>query len=202
MVDEPVTPAPTAPAAPAAPATPAAPAAPTLGTDAPAAPAADAKPADPAAPFDVTKLTLPEGVAKDDPMLGDFAKLAGDLPEGKAQALIDLYAKQMKAGSDASTTAWNAVQDKWQAELKADPELGGDKTPVVQATISKALEQFGAPGVKEAFNLTGAGNNPAIVKTFFNMAKQLTEGAPKSGSPASAAPRTAAEIMYPELSKG
>lgn len=172
-------------------------------TNDPAAPPADpaAKPADPAAPFNVASLTLPEGVAKDDPILGDFAKLAEGLPEGRAQALIDLYAKQMKAGSDASTQAWNAMQDQWQAELKTDPVLGGDKTPIVQATISKALEQYGAPGVKEAFNLTGAGNNPAIVKTFFAMAKQLTEGAPKSGSPVTQAPRTAAEIMYPELAQ-
>ncbi len=151
-------------------------------------------------PFSADKLTLPEGLDKADPALAEFTKLADGLPHAKAQELIDLYTKQQKAAADANTTAWNTLHEKWISEVKADPVIGGANMPVVQQTIAKAIDQFGVPGLKDALNLTGAGNNPAIIRTFYNMAKQLTEGGHVSGQPVPNAAKSTAELFYPTKS--
>ena len=163
---------------------------------------ADAKPAE-AKPADVPvfaldKLVLPEGLAKDDPALGAFSDVIKGMPQDKAQALIDLYTKQAQASSETATKAWEAINEKWQSEVKADPTIGGDKLPGVLSTINKALDMYGTPGLKAALNLTGVGNNPDLVKTLHNMAKALTEGSHVAGAPASRQ-QSAAKMLYPNL---
>lgn len=166
----------------------------------PTAPEAVA-PAEPApAQFSADKLVLPEGLDKADPALAEFSKLADGLPHAKAQELIDLYTKQQKSATDANAAAWNTLHEKWISEVKADPVIGGANMPVVQQTIAKAIDQFGVPGLKDALNLTGAGNNPAIIRTFYNMAKQLTEGGHVSGQPVPNAAKSTAELFYPTKS--
>ncbi|MDE2471519.1 MAG: hypothetical protein KGL35_23025, partial [Bradyrhizobium sp.] len=44
---------------------------------------------------------------------------------------------------------------------------------------------------------TGAGNNPAIVRMFYRMARDLTEGGPVTGSPATSGKDPAA-LLYPK----
>ena len=160
---------------------------------------AEAKPAEAAPLFALDKLTLPEGLDKKDPTLAAFADAAKGLPQTQAQALLDLYTKQTQASGEAATKAWDAVHEKWLAEVKADPVIGGDKSTGVQQVIAKAFETYGTPGLKAALNLTGVGNNPDVIRTFYNMAKALTEGNHVSGAPATSIPKSAAQTLYPNL---
>jgi hypothetical protein len=88
---------------------------------------------------------------------------------------------------------WAETQTKWQAEVKADPEIGGTK---FQESIKTAALVF-EPGesnpfvgsaeearsLRDALNATGAGNNPAIVKMFVKMGNILKEPAGLTGNP-------------------
>ena len=62
---------------------------------------------------------------------------------------------------------------------------------------TRAIDRLGVPGLKEALDFTGAGNNPAIVKAFARMGRLLSEDRFAPGhSPAPAAQRSPAEIIY------
>jgi hypothetical protein len=98
----------------------------------------------------------------------------------------------------AQADAWRTTNEQWVNEVKT--EFAGEKLTAAQATVSKALNEYGGQGVREAFDLTGAGNNPAIFRLIHNMAKALGEGTPATnGTPAGQGEKTLAERMYPNL---
>lgn len=180
----------------------------------PAKPADPAAPVDPAkpdpkvepveapAPFALDKVKLPEGMKSDDPTLKAFGDtLANDKlsPLERGQALLDLYAGVAKQGREAATEAWNNVQKDWQTKTLADPVIGGAKWNVSQATIAKAIDTLGpdlAAGFREALDVTGAGNHPAVSKALHAWATKLTEGSHVGGNPP-AAPPSVKDAFYP-----
>jgi hypothetical protein len=173
----------------------------------PAAPVVDpAKPAEPkvepSAPFALDKVKLPDGLKADDPKLKEFGDfLANDKlsPLERGQALLDLYAGVAKQGREAATEAWNNVQKDWQTKTLADPVIGGAKWNVSQATIAKAIDTLGpdlAAGFREALDVTGAGNHPAVSKALHAWATKLTEGSHVGGTPP-AAPPSIKDAFYP-----
>jgi hypothetical protein len=82
--------------------------------------------------------------------------------------------------------AWAEQNTKWQNEVKADQELGGAKLDEVKQTISKVLDntELSDPKVREVLDFTGAGNHPAIIRTFYRWAQKLSEGGSVAGEPA------------------
>jgi len=187
--------------------TPASPAAPEslLGKDLPATEvAAEAQPETkpeeaPPEPFSFDKVTLPENFTIPDEVKTELTEIAtkhGLRPE-VASELLALHAKVSSEASTAAVQAWQETQSKWVGEIKSDPEFTGEKLQQAQATIAKALDEFGVPDVRAAFDLTGAGSNPAIFRTFYKMAKALSEGTSATGaSPAGAGPQSLAEVIY------
>lgn len=153
-------------------------------------PAAEpAKSGDPPAAFAADKVVIPEGMAKDEKALGEFATIMNDdklSPMERGQKLIDLQAGLIKQVSDANTKAWTDLQDQWTKEAKADKDIGGDKLAPTQQMISKVIDSLGpdsAKSFREALDLTGAGNNPAIIKGLAKLAAQLVEGGHVNGNP-------------------
>jgi len=144
--------------------------------------------------FDVTKLTLPEGMKADDPMFKTFAETFGDAkldPQARGQKLIDLYTQGVKSVKDAAMTAWNETNTKWVNEVKADVEIGGAKFEPTKASIAKAIDSLGpelSVAFRQGLDATGAGNHPAIWKGLAKMAALLTEGGHVTGNPPSATP--------------
>lgn len=138
-------------------------------------------------PFDAEKITFPEGFAKDETFFDDFKNIAAEanLTGPVAQKLVDLAAKQAKAVNDTLLAQWEKQQQDWQAEIKADKEVGGDKLNQVLQTFSKVANdpELSDPKFREALTYTGAGNHPAVVKTLARWAKALTEGGPIRGNP-------------------
>lgn len=153
--------------------------------------------------FSFDTLKLPEGMTLPDDAKTSFTDIVtkGGISTETAQALMDLYGKQAGGMAAAQAEAWKTMNEGWQAEVKADKDIGGDKLPGVLQTIAKVLNDpaIAAPGVKEALNFTGGGNNPAIVKTIYNLAKLVTEGGRHiAGSPAGSqkAPETLGDALY------
>jgi hypothetical protein len=163
------------------------------------------KPAEPPAPaaFALDKVKIPEGMKADDPNTKAFADILGDDKMSaldRGQKLLDLYADVTKKGREAATEAWNTVNKQWADKTLADPDIGGAKWPAAKATIAKAIDSLGpdlAEGFRQALDVTGAGNHPAVTKALHAWAAQLTEGSHISGNPPGTTPKTVKEAFYP-----
>lgn len=136
--------------------------------------------------FDAEKIEFPEGLEKNEyfDKFTELAKTEG-LSQDTAQKLMGLYGEALKFANKAITDPWIAQNEKWVAEAKADPEFGGDKFDGMRTTIAKALDDpaLSDPKFREALDMTGAGNNPAVIRTLYRWATRLTEGGSVAGNP-------------------
>lgn len=90
---------------------------------------------------------------------------------------------------------------EWQAEIKADPEFGGDKLKKSLGFAAAAIDKLGGNDLRKALNQTNAGNNPAVVRAMIRMGQMMADPSSLStGKPANGAkPRNAeqtARDMY------
>jgi hypothetical protein len=150
------------------------------------------------------KIEFPEGTDVDAELLGKFTAFAFEskLTNEQAQGLANLYqegiTKAAESLATATQAAWTKTIDTWKGEIAADTEIGSGNEQAVQAALGAALDEFGTPETRAAFELTGSGWNPHIIKFVYNMAKALTEGQPvTTGNPAGkAGPRTLGNALY------
>lgn len=164
------------------------------------------------APESYADFKAPEGYEIDKAVIDEAAPIFKkfNLSQEQAQELVDLYSKHSIAAQEAALQAWKDTQDAWVREIKADPEIGG-KLDLVKTTTSRAIDSVLGPELgkafKQAMDITGAGNNPAFVKSFFKIAGLLTEGThvpghnPSPNNDPARAGRTPAERMYPNLAR-
>jgi len=137
--------------------------------------------------FDFSKVTLPEGMTLPDETQAVVKSVFTDpklTPEERFSSLAKLYAAETAKATQAIHQSWHDLNNKWVSEIQADKDLGGERlTREVVPAVAKLLDTYGDPGVREALNLTGAGNHPAIIRTLYRAAKALTEGGHIAGSP-------------------
>lgn len=128
-------------------------------------------------PLKLDEIKLPEGFDADKPLQEKFVALVNEhgIPRNAVPALVALQADALKAASEANSALWNKTQEEWQAQSKADPEIGGDKLAPNLTLISKFVDHYGGTKLREALDLTGAGNHPEIIKAFAKAAKDLGE---------------------------
>lgn len=172
-------------------------------TDPAASTTTEGKPAESAAktePVTLDSLTVPEGFDKNDPAAKEFLDIINSGEKDSPQKLIDLYVKLQEQNQQF----WLDTNAKWQEELRADPKYGGDKLDPGLANVSKLISEFSAghggkdveQALRGAFDETGAGNHPHIVKFLIWTANQLSEGAPLSGRPAGGAEVSRAQKLF------
>lgn len=182
-------------------------------------PPAEPKPAEPAKPEEkpveppkeaaklepVTfeQLKLPEGFAPvDDAVKTDFLKLVNDVemtPQARAQALVDLQAKVLQAGSEAGTAAWDKMQEEWKAAAKADKEFGGEKLEANLASINDLLNTFADKEFRSLLNETGAGNHVSTLRFLTKVSRALAEGKLLVGSSTNVQETDLAKRMFPNM---
>jgi len=156
--------------------------------------------------FDPEKIEFKDGMKLDkkDPSFNEFAEITKKhgLKQEAAQEYVDLYAKTVKSAADKPYQIWRDTQKGWQDEVMRDTELGGQNFDNVRRVIGSALQEYGDPGVKSALDFTGAGNNPAIIRTMYRMAKALAEPGPVGAEPPrSTKPDSPGAALYPHLMK-
>lgn len=138
-----------------------------------------------------------------DPALGgEFIALMNDeakTPAERAQGLVDLQAKAVKAMSEKAVADWDTLQTKWQDEMKADPEIGGDKLEANLSRISTLLNVHGSPELREVLNATGAGNNVHVAKFLSKVATALGESLPAPAAVPGAGQTDPAKTMFPNM---
>jgi len=134
--------------------------------------------ADTFVPLALTDITVPEGLTLDETASASFLEIMNNrdmTPQARAQSLIELQANLSRASSEAGSRQWEEQQQTWQAEVSADPEIGGANLPATLANIGRVMDKFGNDEVRAAFDQTGAGNNPAVVKFLNALGKQFAE---------------------------
>lgn len=167
------------------------------------------------APETYADYKVPEGFTLDPEIKTAADKLfkGMNLSQAQAQELVDFYAAQTKEAFEAPFNAYQEQRKEWRATAEADPDLRGKLGPggEVLTTISKAIDGLGdaklASDFREAMDLTGAGDNPAFIRAFFLLSRQLTEGSHVAGrgpSPGgqrspNAAQRSPASDLWPNL---
>lgn len=167
---------------------------------------AEPKPAEAApAEFKIEDVKLPEGLTIPEalaPKLTEVAKETG-LTAAQLSALAPLHEQIVKEVADQSVKTYQETNDKWIAEVKADPKIGGDKLEGTLQSISKVLDQYGTPELRTALAYTGAGNHPEVIRFMAKIATQLNEGGPtRAGSPTGDSGKPAgkgAQALYPNL---
>lgn len=157
------------------------------------------KPKADATAIDISALKIPEGISLAPGALESFEPVAKELglSQEQSQRLLDFHIETMKAAVEAPYREHEKMRTGWVDEVKADKEIGGDKLPTVLSTVSKALDQYGDPQLRSMLNATGAGDNPAVIRTLYRMSKALTEGGLVAGNPPKAPPAIGAQALYP-----
>lgn len=172
-------------------------------------PAKEPEPAKAGAPEKYADFKLPEGVKLEGEKLTAATAIFKDLglDQAGAQKLVDYHVSQMQEAQDGPAKLWQETQEVWMDELRSDPVLGkGMENGTVGASISKMLNTLPvamSAAAREAFNYTGAGNHPAIVRAFYELSKKFSEPGHVSGNaPAQSKARpSAANALYPTLAK-
>lgn len=148
-------------------------------------------------------LTLPDTITVNDEVLGQFKEFAATngLSKEAAQTAIDMFAGQLTAQGEtfalAQKAAWDTTITAWKTELAKVPEFAGERAAVAQATIGRALDIFGDQATRDAFDLTGAGHHPAVIKFIHKMASALNEGnLIPGGNPSPKGPMTPGQALY------
>lgn len=165
-------------------------------------PEAEGEPAAPE-PVKYEDFKYPEGVTADDPLVAAFVETVSvkGLSQETAQVVLEALAPKVSEAMQAPYREWTAQQTAWLDEINKDPVIGGNNLAPTQQRIGKLLADpnFVDPAFAQAMNTTGAGNHPAVVRTFAKLAARLTEGEPvRQGAPAQQ-PKGLAEKLYPNL---
>jgi len=135
-----------------------------------------------------------------------------NISQATAQELVDYVHKVNQDAAEAPYKLWQKTQEEWVNAVKNDSEIGG-RLNEVKTVVSKAIDAVVGRTLgdefRQAMDMTGAGNNPAFIKTFYALAQRITEGGHVSGTgpskfgqtaPGQSDRPSAAKAMYPNLS--
>lgn len=148
--------------------------------------------------------TAPEGFEGelDQSAIEAFEPIAKELglTQEQADKMVALHAESVQRAQQQARDNWAQQTQAWVDELKNDAEFGGQAFEETVTAATKAIEQFGTPGLKEALESTGMGNHPELVRTFAQIGKAIGEDKIHMGGQ-SHGQRGAIEILYPNEAK-
>lgn len=149
---------------------------------------------------------LPEGFTVVPEQATEFESILNDPSLSRAQLaqkLVDFQAKNLAALttglSEKGKTDWEGLQDNWRELCQKDPAIGGDNLPKAEAAMGRLLDTYGDRETRAIFDLTGAGNHPAMVKFLVKIAAKLNESGPTPPPNPGSTGRDAASIMFPSM---
>lgn len=142
---------------------------------------------------------LPEGMQLDEAALSEATPMFKELglTQEQSQKVIDLYAKQVQAGSQKQLDDFNQLKSDWRELSKNDGEFGGDKFDENVKIAQSAISKYGTSELKQLLEDHGVGNHPGVVRFMVRVGRTLKEDVPGSagGTPNSA--EDAVSILYP-----
>lgn len=106
--------------------------------------------------------------------LADFATANGIKPE-IAQQMLENQSKAVAAHQAKMVQSHLDDVQKWDKELTADPEIGGEKIEANMDLGRRALEKFGSKELIETLRSTGYNSFPPLVKFMVSIGKAMGE---------------------------
>lgn len=152
------------------------------------------------APESYEDFSLPEGVELSDEVVGAISETAkaANMTQEQAQLLVDARLEGVEAVKAQSEADVQAMRDDWAEQSRNDSEIGGDKFKENLSVANKALEQFGDDDFKALLNSSGAGNHPAVLRTFHRIGKAISEDRFITGD-SDQIEQSAAKKLYPNM---
>ena len=155
----------------------------------------------PAGAPEAYEFKAPEGFELDEQMLAEYTPVFKELnlPQDAAQRLVDL-APKLIAQTATRTTAQVLEQlgladhAKWADQVKADPEIGGDKQAETIGLANKAIAQF-FPKTAPILVKLGLGNHPDVIRELVRVGKAISEDGFVPGGKTVTTP-PAASLLY------
>lgn len=122
------------------------------------------------------EFVMPEGFELNKEVAGEFEAYARELnlPQDKAQAVVDMGVKLMQSAQTKQAEAFAQTQQQWRNEVVNDKEIGGQALAENLGYAAKVLDTF-APDLRAVLDETGLGNHPAFVKAFVKIGKAISE---------------------------
>lgn len=156
------------------------------------------------APEAYADFTMPEGFTLDGEFSTELTTLAKELnlPQDKAQRLIDLGVKHAQGITAALQESVTNARKAWADEVRADAEIGGANLGVHMATAKKALAAFGTPALAGLLNQTGFSQHPEFLRLLVRVGEAIsedTEIVTGGGADGGRAPKDHAKRLYPNL---
>jgi len=156
------------------------------------------------APETYAEFTMPEGFQIDAEYGGELTTIAKELnlPQDKAQKLIDLGVKHAQALMTRMEAQQTTAKTQWAEEARHDKEIGGESFPVHMATAKKALVTFGTPELTGLLNATGLSMHPEFLRLLVRVGGAISEDTLVDGETGQGMGRSEsdrAKRLYPNL---
>lgn len=120
-----------------------------------------------------------------------------NLPQDKAQKLVDFYSSVVQEAQKAWEQSWNNTQKEWVDTTKADKEIGGDKLEANLEAARHVVKEYGTPALIEALNLTGIGNHVEVIRFLSKIGKMMKEDSVDGGGDNVQTERDVAKTLFP-----
>lgn len=149
-----------------------------------------ALPADPYA-----DVQLPQNLKGREHVFAAFKKLAAELKLSAetVQKLAQWEASAVEEGRQSALDGRAQILRRWTEQTR---EMFGPAYTRKLGRALEAAEHFGGPELRTLLDETGLGSHPAVVKTFYEISKQIGEDESISGRVRAAADKTFAEALY------
>ena len=154
------------------------------------------------APEKYEAFTLPEGFeysAEDLTKFTTYAKENG-YSQAQAQKAMD---REFAVATDVVTelaSQHKANLTQWEAEAKADKEIGGANYEANLGIAKKGMEGAGGADMVKLFEDYGLNAHPLVIRYFLKVGKTLSNDTVETGKQeAGTDTRTAAQILFPNM---
>lgn len=129
------------------------------------------------APEAYEDFVAPEGMELNAETLDSFKEFAKsvNLPQAKAQALVDMATGLVANAQTAQAEAFAAEADGWREATLKDAEFGGTKLAEALPLAVRARDQFGTPELKALLDASRLGDHPEVVRFFYKVGKATSE---------------------------
>jgi hypothetical protein len=160
---------------------------------------ADTPPAPPV--YDAYK--LPEGTKLDDAKVGEFNTILGKFEtdakvdhaqvQALGQQLVDFYNGEVKRIGEQvakhQVDVWNRMKEGWINDLKADPELGGNRIDTTLGNAKYAYENYlglnkqQQDALMTVLDNAGVSSHPLLVRALHGLYQRFREPEPVPSNP-------------------
>lgn len=118
------------------------------------------------------------------------------LTKEQAEAVLGLSDKAVNSYLSAQKKQLQQTVSQWEKQVKADPEIGGEKY-VKSVEIAKKGYKNAPESMRIFLNETGLGSHPDVIKFFYKLGKLgLNDKMVPSGSEAKNEPKSHAQLIY------